>query len=105
MGLVNGLGQSMASAARCIGPAVGGLVWSLGVRFHFLFLNFIVVAFLLVICIILGYYLPTSLDYAKKDQHLLIAKKSSTDDGADYNSLPFNEDNEDISDEMCAEFV
>ena len=29
LGAVNGLGQSMASLARAIGPAFGGLLWSI----------------------------------------------------------------------------
>lgn len=65
LGLVNGFGQSLASAARCIGPAVGGALWSLSVRSHFIFLNFIFVQFLLIGAAILGCYLPSSIDYGE----------------------------------------
>jgi hypothetical protein len=63
LGLVNGLGQSLASAARCIGPAVGGALWSLSVRTNFLFLNFLFVQVLLIGAVVMGSYLPISIDY------------------------------------------
>jgi hypothetical protein len=65
LGLVNGFGQSLASAARCIGPAIGGALWSLSVRSHFIFLNFIFVQLLLVWAVIMGSYLPPSIDYGE----------------------------------------
>jgi hypothetical protein len=66
LGLVNGVGQSMASAARCIGPAIGGALWSLGVRINFLFLNFFVICLLLVLAIFISYRMPLSIDYSSK---------------------------------------
>lgn len=32
LGAVNGLGQSMAALARTIGPAIGGLLWSISLE-------------------------------------------------------------------------
>lgn len=65
LGLVNGFGQSLASAARCIGPAIGGALWSLSVRSHFIFFNFIFVQLLLLWAVIMGSYLPPSIDYCE----------------------------------------
>lgn len=115
LGLVNGLGQSMASAARCLGPAIGGLVWSLSVRIHFLFLNFIVVSILLVIAIMLGEQMSPSVDYAKKDA--MLGKLASTNiatgsrDNATgngtgrYSQLPVEVDEEEEEDSPSSEFV
>lgn len=35
LGKVNGLGQSMAALARTIGPALGGLLWSISVEVRY----------------------------------------------------------------------
>ena len=63
---MNGLGQSLASMARSIGPAVGGLLWSFSVQKHFMFLNFIGFSVGLVCCQAINLHLPKSLDYKKK---------------------------------------
>jgi hypothetical protein len=65
LGLVNGFGQSLASAARCLGPAIGGALWSLSVRSHFIYLNFIFVQFLLLWAVFMGSYLPVAIDYGE----------------------------------------
>jgi hypothetical protein len=46
----NGLGQAMASAARAIGPATGGALWSLSLAAGNVYLNFILVLLLLASC-------------------------------------------------------
>ena len=53
LGEVNGLGQSIGALARAVGPALGGLLWSLSRQFNFIFANFIGVATLLLISQIL----------------------------------------------------
>ena len=85
LGLVNGLGQSLASAARCIGPAIGGALWSLSVRTHFIFLNFIFVQFLLSGAVILGLYLPLSIDYGEN-----VETVTQTSLGEKYSRLSTN---------------
>jgi len=66
LGAVNGLGQSLASLSRSIGPAVGGVLWSLSVHYHFVFLNFMVVSLLLGGCNYINRCLPLSLDEKKQ---------------------------------------
>ena len=66
LGVVNGLGQLVASIARCVGPVVGGLLWSVSTTFHFLFLNFIIISILIVISIIINNILPSSLENSKE---------------------------------------
>jgi cyanate permease len=58
LGAVNGLGQSLGALARAIGPALGGILWSLSQKNHFIFTNFIVCAFLLSLCQLLNCFLP-----------------------------------------------
>jgi len=65
LGKVNGVGQSMASLARAIGPALGGVLWSLSVHVNCSYINFVCVAVLLVICQFINYQLPISLDVKK----------------------------------------
>lgn len=86
LGLVNGLGQSLASAARCIGPAIGGALWSLSVRTHFIFLNFFFVQFLLIGAIIMGSYLPPMIDYGDD----VTTSTNNTSLGEKYSRLPTN---------------
>lgn len=71
LGAVNGLGQSMSSLARSVGPALGGALWSLSVKFDFIFLNFIIAVAILVLCQILGRFLPVSLDYSREEFDIL----------------------------------
>lgn len=66
LGAVNGLGQSLAALARAIGPAIGGAMWSLSTRHHFVYLNFIVIAVAFCVCLYLNSLLPASLDYKKR---------------------------------------
>jgi hypothetical protein len=58
LGAVNGLGQSLGALARAVGPAVGGLLWSISLHTNFIFTNFLGCAVLLVICQCLNYQLP-----------------------------------------------
>lgn len=92
LGLVNGLGQSLASAARCIGPAVGGALWSLSVRTHFIFLNFIFVQFLLIGAVIIGSYLPLAIDYGDGVEKIDQSSSSSSTSfsGEKYSRLATN---------------
>lgn len=56
----------MASAARAIGPAVGGTLWSISIQNNFIFLNFIFAIVLLLVTQYLGYYLPDTLDHPRE---------------------------------------
>ena len=67
LGAVNGLGQSMSSLSRSIGPALGGALWSLSVKYEFIFLNFISGVAILILCQMMGRYLPVSLDYSREE--------------------------------------
>ena len=111
LGKVNGLGQSMASLTRAIGPAIGmwicmatmhtyilyiynhpctvgsvhthintniqtcihtytgGALWSLSMRYDFIFFNFIATALVLFICLIINSQLPQSLAFKKTSCH------------------------------------
>jgi MFS family permease len=66
LGRVNGLGQSLASLARAIGPALGGMLWSISTRIHFVFLNFLVTIVIFLFCIYINRLLPPSIDFKKK---------------------------------------
>lgn len=61
LGAVNGLGQSMASIARAVGPAVGGALWSVGTVTSFIYINFIALTVLTVATLVFSLYLPRSL--------------------------------------------
>ena len=67
LGAVNGLGQSLASFSRCIGPALGGILWSISIKKHFIFTNFISVVVILVSCLYVSFLLPKSIDFKRKD--------------------------------------
>lgn len=67
LGAVNGLGQSMAAFARAIGPALGGIFWSLSIRNHFVLFNFIITAVVMLIAYYLNYLLPKSIDMKRKE--------------------------------------
>jgi hypothetical protein len=56
----------LASLARCIGPALGGLFWSIACKFNIIALNFLTVSILLVVSLALVSFVPKSLDFAKK---------------------------------------
>ena len=66
LGAVNGLGQSLGALARCLGPAVGGLLWSMGTRYHFVWLNFIFITLLYLLNMYVSDLVPKSLDYKKQ---------------------------------------
>eukprot|EP01040_Poterioochromonas_malhamensis_P013269 gene13269-14574_t len=66
LGAVNGLGQSLAALARAIGPAIGGMLWSISTELHFIFLNFISVIFIFFLCGYVNRLLPPSIDFKKK---------------------------------------
>jgi hypothetical protein len=65
-GQVNGFAQMLASLARCIGPALGGLFWSIACKFNIIALNFLTVSVLLVVSLALINFIPPSLDFTKK---------------------------------------
>lgn len=62
LGAVNGIGQLFASTARCIGPAIGGLLWSFGVSRMDLYLNFTIVSVIMCCSCAINNYLPPSLE-------------------------------------------
>lgn len=65
LGLVNGLGQSMAALMRGVGPALGGLLWSLAIKENFVYFNFMGVAAIFALTMLINRQLPASLDYKK----------------------------------------
>jgi MFS family permease len=83
LGRVNGLGQSLASLARAIGPALGGMLWSVSTRIHFVFLNFLVTIVIFLFCIYLNRLLPPSIDFKKKSKgsHHQLSQLSSSKRG------------------------
>lgn len=58
LGIVNGMGQSIAALSRAIGPALGGVLWSFSIEEEMIFLNFVGAVCLLIICQILNCQLP-----------------------------------------------
>jgi len=77
LGAVNGLGQSMAALARAVGPAMGGALWSMSTKHHFVYLNFIVAACVFVLCLYLNQLMPASLDFKKRVPKRLRGLKTS----------------------------
>lgn len=71
LGFVNGLGQSLASLARACGPALGGALWSLSMTTQFVFLNFIVVAIILVLSQVMSSNLPAWLEMKRQPREVL----------------------------------
>lgn len=63
LGKANGLGQSFAALARAVGPALGGIFWSLSLHNHFIFANFLLIAAVLLLCAFVNDFLPSSLDW------------------------------------------
>ena len=80
LGSVNGLGQSLAALARAIGPAFGGLLWSLSIQYHFVFLNFLGVIIILCFCGYINRLLPASIDFKKKSKHAIDTGKGNAED-------------------------
>jgi len=68
LGAVNGLGQSLGALARSLGPAVGGLLWSVATRYNFIYLNFIAVTVIFGLNYYVSYLVPDSLDHRKKEK-------------------------------------
>lgn len=66
LGAVNGLGQSLGALARSLGPAVGGLLWSMGTRYNFVYINFIATTVLYLLNYYVSHLVPKSLDHRKK---------------------------------------
>ena len=73
LGAINGLGQSLASLARAIGPAIGGALWSLSTQIT-PFINFTAIFLGLCLCLSINYYLPDTVNYKKKKK----SKKMNT---------------------------
>lgn len=65
LGGVNGLGQLLASIGRCLGPVIGGFMWSFGVHHDVLYLNFVLVSAILMLTCFINNTLPTSLEVSK----------------------------------------
>lgn len=66
LGAVNGLGQSLGALARSLGPAVGGLLWSVATKYDFVYLNFVAVVAVFALNYYVSYLAPASLDHRKK---------------------------------------
>jgi hypothetical protein len=65
-GAVNGLGQSLGALSRAIGPAIGGVMWSLAMKLRFVYMNFIVVVLILMLSQYMDSCLPLSLNRKKQ---------------------------------------
>ena len=79
LGAVNGLGQSIGALARAIGPALGGILWSLSVKFSMIVLNFIGACILLIICQLLNSQLPDPKPRLRSASDISNASNSSVD--------------------------
>lgn len=80
MGRVNGLGQSLASLSRTIGPTIGGALWGPSVKYHLLALNFLFGCSL----IILALNLNKKIQCLDKDIYI-IKKQINNDNNNDNN--------------------
>lgn len=81
MGAVTGLSHSLCSFFRAIGPACGGMVWSLAARHTFRFHQFLAWQFVTVLTLFtfsLSFLLPSSLTMPKDDGAALMAGVSKT---------------------------
>ena len=65
LGTINGIGQTVAAGARSVGPALGGLLWSLSVKIHFLYINYLLSILLFLVMYGISFRLPSSIDHAK----------------------------------------
>ncbi len=68
LGKVNGIGQSVAATARAVGPALGGVIWSISLRHEVVFANFAATAFVLLICEYIVFQIPATIDFKKGHQ-------------------------------------
>lgn len=65
LGAVNGIGQTVAAGARAVGPAAGGILWSLSEHIHFIYTNYIFSVVVFLVLQLIVYQLPPSIDGAK----------------------------------------
>ena len=65
LGKVNGAGQTVAAMARAVGPALGGVIWSVSLQHGVVFANFTATALILVLCEWIAFQLPDSIDLKK----------------------------------------
>lgn len=72
LGTLNGIGQTVAAAARSVGPALGGLLWSLSTRIHFLYINFLLSMSIFLLMYYVAQKLPTTIDCAKVKKSMII---------------------------------
>jgi len=63
LGTLNGIGQTFGSLSRTIGPALCGLLWSIGVQFNFIPLTFFAIGASCTAALALSSNLPPSLRY------------------------------------------
>ena len=80
LGMVNGFGQALGAFARGIGPALGGVLWSMSTKYHFVYMNFIAVALLWIINMYVNSVLPLSLDMKKKRKGETLANNDTKED-------------------------
>ncbi len=93
LGTVNGMGQTLASSARSIGPALGGIIWSLSLKYKFVYSNFVITAAVLLFCEYINFQLPNEIDHKKT---------SSVSHGSgemDYRDISSSNDNFDDDDD------
>lgn len=63
LGIVNGLGQSFGALARAIGPALGGVLWSVSLQMNLVLFNFVGVSIIFALTLGINKMLPPSLDF------------------------------------------
>jgi MFS family permease len=77
LGAVNGLGQSLASLARAVGPALGGALWSVSVQIS-PFVNFVAIFLGLCSCLSINFYLPDAVNSKKIKKIASLSQPSYT---------------------------
>jgi MFS family permease len=64
LGSVNGVAQTLGAVARTVGPAICGMLWSLGAVLNFIPLTFLVIGAACLACAYISMALPVSLRYS-----------------------------------------
>jgi hypothetical protein len=83
LGTINGIGQTVAAGARSVGPALGGLLWSLSVKIHFLYINYLLSILLFLVMFGISFTLSPSIDQAKVKPQLRKDKEQIYEKGVE----------------------
>jgi MFS family permease len=79
LGSANGLGQALASAARALGPLLGGVGWSLGVSTGLVYLNFVIIVAVLLMGEWISLSIPLTIDTKKESKKNALAAAATKD--------------------------